>query len=122
MIYIASPYSSPIPEAHRLRFEKVRAFTVHCLREGLTAFSPIVYAHEIALGSSLPTTAAYWMRFNNDILRHAEGMFVYMIHGWAESKGVTMERNLAKALGIPIAYYNEDFTVNLELTASEGVA
>lgn len=110
MIYIASPYSSPIQGAHQLRFEKVRAFTVHCLREGLVAFSPIVYAHEMAEMSGLPTTAQYWAHFNNQILRHAEALFIYMLPGWKDSKGVQMEIKIATACFIPKAYWNEDFS------------
>lgn len=117
MIYIASPYSSPIAGAHQLRFEKVRGFTIHMLSQGFVAFSPIVYAHEMAEMSQLPTTAQYWMRFNNDILRHAEGVFVYMLPGWKESKGVTIETNLARALGIPVSFWQEDYTPAVQVAS-----
>lgn len=114
MIYIASPYSSPIPEALALRFERVRRFTIHCLQMGIPAFSPIVYAHEMAKAGGIATDANTWVPFNTAMLRRSEAMFVYMLPGWKESKGVTLELRQAKSMMIPVAFWNEDFSPNTE--------
>ncbi len=110
MIYIASPYSSPILEAQAHRFEAVRRFTAHCLAQGIMAFSPIVYAHEMAGQFNFKTDAQSWVRFNSDMLRRCEAVFVYCLPGWDTSKGVKVELGQAKALLMEVAYFNEDFS------------
>lgn len=105
MIYIASPYSSPILEAQQQRFEAVREFTRRMFKLGFAPFSPIVYAHEMARGNALPTDAQSWLVFNSQILRHAEAMYVLDLTGWQNSKGVTTEIKQCTALFIPIVHY-----------------
>lgn len=109
MIYIASPYSSPIVGAQQLRFEKVRKFSVYLFNQGLVPFSPIVYAHEMAAAGGLRTDAQSWLKFNSSMLRRSEAVFVYCLPGWRESEGVTIELGQAKALQIEVAYFDEDF-------------
>lgn len=111
MIYVASPYSSPIAGAQEHRFRKVRRFTIHLFNQGLVPFSPIVYAHEMAAAGGLRTDAHSWLRFNSDMLRHSEAMFVYMLPGWKESKGVQYEIKQCKALLIPMSFFDEDFNL-----------
>lgn len=110
MIYLASPYSSPIPEGMQMRFEKTRLFTAYLLRQDIFAFSPIVYAHEMSKALNLGTDAKSWLRFNFNMLRRSEAMFVYMLPGWRDSKGVKIELKLARSLFMPITFFNEDFT------------
>lgn len=109
MIYIASPYSSPILEAQTIRFQKVRRFTIHLFNQGLIPFSPIVYAHEMAQAGGLRTDAKSWLKFNSSILRRSEAMFVYCLPGWRESKGVNMEIKQATALCMDIEFFDEEF-------------
>lgn len=109
MIYIASPYSSPIIDAQRIRFEKVRRFSIHLFNQGICAFSPIVYAHEMAAAGGLRTDAKSWLAFNSNILRRSEAVFVYMLPGWKESKGVQHEIKQARALHMSIEFFDEEF-------------
>lgn len=109
MIYIASPYSSPIVGAQQLRFEKVRRFTIHLFNRGLVPFSPIVYAHEMAAVGGLNTSAAAWLTFNSNMLRMSEAVFVYTLPGWKESKGVQMEIKQARAVQMEIVFFDEEF-------------
>lgn len=110
MIYIASPYSSPILEAQTRRFERARAFVAHCFMNDMAAFSPIVYAHEMAGDFGFKTDAQSWLRFNSDILRRCDALFVLRLPGWDKSKGVQLEVNQAKVLLMPVAHWNEDFS------------
>ena len=109
MIYVASPYSSPIVGGQQVRFEKVRRFTIHLFNSGLVPFSPIVYAHEMAKAGGIKTDAATWLKFNSNMLRISEVLFVYCLPGWKESKGVAVEIKQAKALQMDIAYFDETF-------------
>jgi hypothetical protein len=114
MIYIASPYSSPIAGAQQHRFEKVRRFTIHLFNQGLIPFSPIVYAHEMAAVGGLRTDAASWLRFNTDMLRHSEALFLYCLPGWQQSKGVEMEIKQARVMQLPISHFDVDFNLIAE--------
>jgi len=107
MIYLASPYSSPIAGAHELRFEKARAAVIHFLAQGVNVFSPIVYCHEMAARSALRTDAAFWFKFNSDMLRSSEAMFVLCLPGWETSKGVQTEIKQARAILMPLHFFNE---------------
>lgn len=111
MIYIASPYSSPILTAQEHRFLRVRRFTIHLFNQGLVPFSPIVYAHEMAAAGGMRTDAKSWLKFNSDMLRHSEAMFIYMLPGWQDSKGVQYEIKQCKAMLIPMSFFDEDFNM-----------
>jgi hypothetical protein len=117
MIYLASPYSSPIVGAQQHRFDKVRRFTIHLFNQGLVPFSPIVYAHEMAKAGGLRTDAQSWLRFNSDMLRNSEAMFVYCLPGWRESKGVITEIKQAQAVFIPLTFFDEEFNMLVESEA-----
>ena len=109
MIYLASPYSSPIKDLEHQRFQRAEAFVAHCFRNGVWVFSPIVYAHMMAKKHSLPTDAAPWIAFNTQMLRIAEAVFVLHLPRWEESKGVALELKMASMLQIPIAHWDADF-------------
>lgn len=108
MIYIASPYSSPIDATRHQRFLAVREFTVRMVNKGFAAFSPILYAHEMATAHMLPTDAFFWERFNTSILRHCEACFVLQLPGWEDSIGVTAEIEMCIKLHIPLHYFSKE--------------
>lgn len=116
MIYIASPYTSPLAGdlaimAQKNRYLKAVEFqTFLMLTNGPPAFSPIVYCHPIALANpGMGTDAAYWQRFNMAFIRKAEAIFALCLPGWEQSKGMKVELQVAKMLDIPVVYYDEDF-------------
>lgn len=115
MIYIGSPYTSPLQgelklAAERQRYSKVLEFVTFIVQTGgPAAFSPIAYYHPIAIAKKLPTDANFWMKINLDYLRRSEAMFVLRIGGWETSKGLAVEMNVAEMLGIPVIHYNDKF-------------
>lgn len=109
MLYIASPYSSPIEGAQELRYREARNFVRRCLGEGLAAYSPIVYCHPLAQEFQLPGDAAFWHNFNMAMLRKAEAVFLLQLPGWDTSKGVAMELRMAKLLNIEVQAFSPDF-------------
>lgn len=110
MIFLSSPYTAPDKLLEKTRFLLAESFVLHALREWeLPIFSPIVYWHPLATTNSLPTDAEFWFKFNADIIRHCERMFVLQIKGWEESRGVRMELNLARILGLPLTKFGANF-------------
>lgn len=111
MIYLASPYSTPIPSVLEQRVNAARQFTAACIKQGLPVFSPIVYYHPFATAFNLPTDAKYWHAMNMPFLRSAEAVFLLCLIGWDKSEGIKIELNVAKLIGIPVIKYGPDFKV-----------
>lgn len=117
MIYIASPYSSPLvapvkQQTELLRYQQVLKFAAFILSTGgPPAFSPIVYGHTLASSNAvIGTDHKYWHRFNMDMLRRCEAIFALHLLGFDQSKGVKMELEVAKVLDIPVIHYAADFS------------
>lgn len=109
MIYIASPYSHPDPTIQEHRFLEVRDFTARLLSAGFVVFSPIVYGHEMAKDHHMKGDALTWKRFNFDMIRRCEAIYLLQLPGWKESKGVDMELRLASILDMPVVRYNMEY-------------
>ena len=77
MIYVASPYSTPIRTVLEERVRRVTAFTAKLIAEGAPAFSPIVYFHPMAQVLALPTDAQYWHYINMAFMRKADAVFLH---------------------------------------------
>lgn len=104
MIYLASPYSHASPTVRQERYEAARDYTAQCIHEGQRIFSPIVYAHELAIFHNLPFTADYWEQFNREMILAAGKVRVLKLSGWDLSLGVRSEIALATGLSIPVEY------------------
>lgn len=99
-IYLASPYSA---DPHNLHMQTER-FVAHCLREGITIFSPIVHCHELALRHDVPKDFAFWRDFNFAMLSPAKELWVLCLPGWKASAGVQGEIEQARQLKKQITY------------------
>ena len=108
MIYIASPYTSPLFSVIEDRVAAVTSFTANLIAQGVPAFSPIVYFHPIATALGLKTDAEFWHRTNMAFLRHADAVFVLQLPGWENSQGVKTEIAAAKIACIPIVHFGPD--------------
>lgn len=105
-----SPYSSPIPELETQRYELVLQFTTNLLISGFHAFSPIVYCHNLAIQNNLGRDAKTWMKFNMEMLRHAEVAYLLQLPGWEKSQGIKVEMGVCKMFDIPVIRYASDFS------------
>jgi len=108
LVYIASPYSGHNEDLEQERFEKVRDFTADTMQDimkhGCVPFSPIVHCHEIAQVHALPKGHEFWMTLDKTFIRHADELWVLMLDGWKESKGIKMEIEFAESIMIPVKY------------------
>lgn len=102
MIYVASPYSHKDPRIEDHRFLMAETYVAAALKQGYAVFSPIYYCHELARKYKLPGDAAFWKKFNNQMMRKADAVHVLQLMGWRESKGVQYELMMADELAIPI--------------------
>lgn len=89
--YLASPYSHPDAKVRELRYHTTMSATAWLLMQKKWVYSPIVHCHEMALAYALPTDAEFWKDYNLAVLSAAAGVYVLMMDGWKESRGVKME-------------------------------
>lgn len=102
MIYLASPYSHPSELIRSSRYHRTQGNVARLLDQGLHVFSPIVYAHPVAVQYKLQTDYQFWAAFNDDILSRCDKMLVLLLSGHAESRGIAHEREVAAVHGIPV--------------------
>lgn len=100
--YLASPYSHPDPFVREARYLWTMKELTHTLKMGLYVYSPIVHCHELAKVADMPRDAKFWERYNFCMLAAAEQLWILMLPGWQESKGIEGEAHEAQRLGIPI--------------------
>lgn len=105
LIYLASPYSSNDPAVQEQRFHDVCKVSAELMRQGHIIISPIAHTHPIAK-YGLPTDWEFWKRQDEEIISRCDELWVLMLDGWGQSKGVLAEMNLADELGKTIRLVN----------------
>jgi nucleoside 2-deoxyribosyltransferase len=103
-IYLACPYTHPDPIVMQQRFEQVNKVAARLMSEGYIVFSPISHSHPIALAGELTQDLDFWMAQNRAFIEWCDELYVAMIPGYRESKGVWRELQIAAELGKPVAY------------------
>ena len=103
-IYLASPYSHEDPYIRSKRYHQALEATAYYLKQGLTIFSPIAYAHNIHVTHFPFHDSEGWLRLDLAFLPHCKLLYILMLDGWEESKGIKREIDEAEKLGIPIVY------------------
>ena len=106
LIYVASPYSHQNKEVESVRYGQVADFVQRHLKEGRLVYSPIVYAHALALRHALPTSAEWWWLFNKRMVEKCDRMWVLCLNGWENSRGVRDEIEYAKIIGKPVKMFS----------------
>lgn len=101
-IYLASPYSDPDPAIREHRFSMICEKAGELMNEGYIVYSPIAHSHPIACQCELPTDWNFWEKFDRAFIEWADEVWVYMLPGWIDSRGVKAEIKIAVKLGKPV--------------------
>ena len=91
MIYLASPYSDPDPAVEQQRFEAVCKVAAVLMGNGHVIFAPVAHTHSIAAHGAVPRDHDFWERMDLPLLARADELWVLMLPGWQDSKGVQGE-------------------------------
>jgi hypothetical protein len=105
LIYLASPYSSGDPAELAQRVNSVTDATARLVAKGHLIFSPIVHSHPLV--PYMPTQDGgfkAWEKYDLAFIDKADEVWVLMLHGWWNSKGIRAELDHAKATGKTIRY------------------
>lgn len=101
MLYLASPYSHPIPAVREMRFVSACWATAELMKRGENVFSPIVHSHPL-VRYGLPNTWEFWEGVDRDHLERCDEIVVLTLDGWRESVGVQAEIAMAHECGKPV--------------------
>lgn len=110
LIYLASPYTHPKRSVMAKRLVEVSNVYARLTRKGHILFAPICmnataqHYSDVVIGHSWD----FWQRFDTEFLRRSDELWVVMMDGWRQSKGVQAEIKIARYLGLPIAYVDPD--------------
>ena len=104
MIYLASPYTSELPEEREQRYHAVKAALADLILGGKVVFSPIVHGHHVAIDHKLPKDYDFWQKQCLGMLAKSRKLVVLTLPGWHKSRGVQDEIEFAKKISIPISY------------------
>ena len=108
MIYVASPYTGPTANIMQERFElAMKSVARFMVQDELPVFSPIVHCHELALKYDLPKDSKFWLKYNTQMLRSSEAVYVLAFTAWRSSVGVLNEIKLARELHIPVKFFDK---------------
>ena len=101
-IYVAGPYSAPIPKAIELNVMKACSMAAALLTQGWLVFCPHAHSHNIAdfLSPDMRCNHEVWMR--QDLYWLAKCDAIFLLPGWQQSKGALLEYEFAAKRVIPI--------------------
>ena len=104
MIYLAGPYSHPDEDVRHARYAALTAKAAELMLENYVVFSPITHGHAVAEAHNLPTDFIWWEQQCLGMLRHASKLVILTLDGWEQSKGLEVEVEFARKIGINIEY------------------
>ena len=104
IIYLASPYSHADAEVRRARFEQICQVAARLMAQGVHVFSPIAHTHPVALAGDLPKHWEFWEEYDRKFIAICAELWICMMDGWEESRGIAAELRIAAELGLPVRY------------------
>jgi hypothetical protein len=120
LIYLASPYTHSDMGVRERRARHAAKVAGHLISQGYNVFCPIAHSHFIAEHSTMAPCGGAgpnyedgevhktWMRVDLSIFESCDEVYVLMLDGYKESKGVQEELAEARLHGKQITYITED--------------
>lgn len=105
-VYLASPYTDESFRVEEERFIDVTSIAGHLLeKHHVSMFLPITQSHLLRkYNPNLLGTFEAWRDIDLDQIDRQDEVWVVMLKGWKESKGVSAEINYALQKKKPIKY------------------
>lgn len=110
LVYVASPYTHSDRRVRRKRAQAVIHLTVQLIQQfpNIHFFSPIAHSHALAEVGDLPCEFEYWEEFDRRVLSACDELWVAMLEGWKQSKGIKSEIFIMNELMRKVSYINPD--------------
>ena len=113
--YLGQPYTSNFKLVERLRYKAALA-CLYYFRDIATIYSPIVHYHQMAVDYKFSGSPEFYATHNKNMLEFSNGLIVFKLKGWKESKGLEFEIKFAKEHNINLF----SLTSSLELGVFHG--
>ncbi len=107
LIYVACAFGQVDPEIRQQRIESVSRFCAEKMRQGVVVFCPLIHNYHI-LKYGLPIGWSYWEKFNKELLKRCDRLYVLKLEDWEKSIGIQAEVAIARSFNIPIEYHEYD--------------
>lgn len=104
MIYLASPYSHKDPGIREARYHAALQCVAFYTQNDTVVFSPIVHNHPIAVLFMMPGDWGFWRKFDTEFISRCDELWILMIDGWRESKGISAEILIADEYKKPVKF------------------
>ena len=105
LIYLASPYTHENPLVVADRHRATMAFVAKHLLDGRFVYSPIVYAHTMAMRHVMPISSEWWWAFNKSMIERCSVVWVLCLENYQHSRGMRDEIDYAEFLDKPVKYW-----------------
>lgn len=100
MIYLASPHTHTNSGIRDDRYKSALHCLSYFLERGFWMFSPIVHSHNLPMNQTEHTVKwETWAEFDTETITRMDEVWLLMIPGTTESKGVKKEVEIAKLQG-----------------------
>jgi hypothetical protein len=109
-IYLASPYSArlndgePDRDLMYIRFQDVCRVAAMLMNLGYVVFSPIAHSVSIAAHLDNHLDAEFWLKQDFPLIHWCDELWMLMLDGWDQSKGMAREQEYAERLCKPIRF------------------
>jgi Domain of unknown function (DUF1937) len=107
LIYLASPYSHTSASIRQDRYEDALKCTSWLFNNGFWGYSPIVNGHNLI---NVKHGWEAWKEFDTEMVTRCNEVWILMIPGVFESKGVRVEIEIAKLQGKKIMTVREKWS------------
>lgn len=118
LVYLASPYSHANVAVRERRFTDVCRAAARLMFQGFHVFSPIAHTHPIATHGELPLGWEFWREYDEVMVSRCDSLFVLMLDGWRESRGVAGEIEIAVRLGKQVRFLDPQSWVLMDVNLS----
>jgi hypothetical protein len=107
-IFLCHPYSHPDPAVMRKRFESANDLAARLIRAGYVVFSPISHSVPIADCMGNHQDHGVWCEQDDAWLALCDEVWIPLVPGWRNSKGIAHERCVALMGGVPVKYFTPE--------------
>lgn len=104
MIYLASPYSHEDAAIREQRANEAAAAALALITRGHSIYSPIASWHHWCQIWGLPFEYETWASQDRGMIEAASELWVLMLPGWRESRGIAAELTHAQVMSKPVKF------------------
>jgi len=124
-VYVASPYSDKDKGIMYKRAVEAEEFVSRYYSNDLDPkhflYSPIAYTAMMERNFGLPSTYEFWMKIDLAAIHRFDEVWVLMLDGIENSKGVRAEIEYAQKIGRPIRLVHPGYAVGTLMTKNDAL-